>query len=64
MLLDAVFGRDVRVANLEVANSLVNQGFVQVTLEAVRQWEYEPTFLNGEPVEVATSIAVNYTLLP
>jgi protein TonB len=30
--------------------------------EAVRQWEYAPTLLNGEPVAVITEIDVNFTL--
>ncbi len=30
--------------------------------EAVQQWEYKPTLLNGNPVEVITQIDVNYTL--
>ena len=29
---------------------------------AVRQWVYEPTLLNGEPVEVVTTIDVNFSL--
>jgi protein TonB len=35
---------------------------VQAAEEAVRQWQYKPTLLNGEPVEVATTIDVNFTL--
>ncbi|HYM09990.1 MAG TPA: energy transducer TonB [Bryobacterales bacterium] len=31
-------------------------------LEAVKQWRYKPTLLNGEPVEVITEIDVNFTL--
>ncbi len=31
-------------------------------LDAVRQWRYKPTLLNGNPVEVETRIDVNYTL--
>jgi protein TonB len=31
-------------------------------MEAVRQWVYGPTLLNGQPVEVVTVIDVNYTL--
>ena len=31
-------------------------------LDAVRQWMYKPFLLNGEPVEVQTTITVNYTL--
>jgi hypothetical protein len=28
----------------------------------VRQWRYQPTRLNGEPVEVETFITVNFVL--
>jgi len=35
---------------------------VQAALEAVRQWRYQPTYLNNEPVEVATTIDVHFTL--
>jgi len=64
VLLDAVIGRDGRILNLEVANTLVHPDLVQAAVEAVRQWEYEPTFLNGEPVEISTVITINFTLLP
>jgi protein TonB len=35
---------------------------VAAALESVRQWVYEPTLLNGSPVEVVTQIDVNFTL--
>jgi TonB family protein len=35
---------------------------VHSSMEAVRQWVYRPTLLNGEPVEVVTVVDVNYTL--
>ena len=35
---------------------------VPAALEAVKQWVYQPTLLNGEPVEVVTEIDVNFTL--
>jgi periplasmic protein TonB len=31
-------------------------------MDAVRQWHYRPLLLNGEPVEVETSITVNFQL--
>jgi protein TonB len=31
-------------------------------IEAVKQWKYRPYFLNGEAVEVDTTITVNFTL--
>jgi TonB family protein len=34
------------------------------SLEAVRQWRYSPTLLNGSPVEVVTDITINFTLQP
>jgi TonB family protein len=35
---------------------------IPAALEAVKLWRYEPTLLNGEPVEVSTQIDVNFTL--
>ena len=37
-------------------------GLVEAAREAVQQWRYEPTLLNGNPVEVITEIQVNFTL--
>ena len=31
-------------------------------MDAVRQWVYQPTLLNGQPVEVMTEVDVNFTL--
>ena len=35
---------------------------VPAAMEAVTQWVYRPTLLNGQPVEVETTIDVNFTL--
>jgi len=34
----------------------------QAALDAIYQWEYDPTILNGEPVEVLMTVTVNFTL--
>lgn len=34
----------------------------QAALDAVYQWEYEPTLLNGKPVDVEITVTVNFTL--
>ena len=34
----------------------------QAALDAVRQWEYTPTTLNGVPVPVIMTVTVNFTL--
>jgi protein TonB len=35
---------------------------VKAAFEAVRQWRYQPTLLNGQPIEVVTEITVNFKL--
>jgi hypothetical protein len=35
---------------------------LQAALDAVHQWVYQPTLLNGEPVEVETTVDVIYAL--
>jgi len=35
---------------------------IQSATDAVQQWVYKPTLLNGEPVIVLTTVDVNYTL--
>ena len=33
----------------------------QAALDAVRQWEYTPTLLNGVPVPVLVTVTINFT---
>jgi protein TonB len=35
---------------------------ITAAMDAVKQWVYRPTLLNGEPVQVETTIDVNFTL--
>jgi len=35
---------------------------IQAAMDAVKQWVYRPTLLNGEPVMVETTIDINFTL--
>jgi protein TonB len=41
---------------------MVHADLIQAATEAVRQWQWEPTYLNGEPVEIITMITINFTL--
>jgi periplasmic protein TonB len=56
----AIIGKDGTIQNLTVAQG--HPLLVPAALEAVKQWIYKPTLLNGEPVEVVTTIDVNFTL--
>jgi TonB family protein len=58
--LEAVIGKDGTVQNLKVLEGPPE--LVGAALDAVRLWVYEPTLLNGNPVEVVTQIDVNFTL--
>lgn len=58
--LEATISPEGRVTNLKVISG--HPLLVQAALDAVRQWAYKPTVLNGEAVEVITTIDVNFTL--
>ena len=58
--LQAVIAKDGSVANLTVISG--HPLLVQAALDAVRNWAYQPTLLNGNPTEVTTEITVNFTL--
>ena len=64
VLLYAVVGMDGRPLQLQVLNSQVNPDLARAAVEAVGQWRYQPTLLNGETVEIDTVITVNFKLLP
>jgi protein TonB len=59
--LQALIAADGTVKGLSVISG--HPLLIQSALEAVQQWVYQTTLLNGEPVEVMTQIDVNYTLL-
>ncbi len=56
----AAIGQDGKIKNLTLLGG--HPLLVQSAVEAVKQWVYNPTLLNGEPVEVITQIDVNFTL--
>jgi len=58
--LDAIVAKDGKVQNLTVISG--HPLLVPSALQAVTQWVYQPTLMNGEPTEVETEVDVNYTL--
>ncbi len=58
--LAVTVGSDGRVKDVQLLSG--PDLLVQSAMEAVWQWVYRPTLLNGEPVEVITQVDVNYTL--
>jgi protein TonB len=62
VVLDAVIDPTGRVTDVRVTHS-VNL-LDQAAVEAVRQWRFTPTLLNGEPVSILLTVTVRFTLGP
>jgi protein TonB len=58
--LHAIIGKNGTIESLEVMSG--HPLLQQAALDAVRQWRYQPTLLNGEPVDVDTTIDVIFSL--
>jgi TonB family protein len=64
VILHAVVGMNGKPLSLRVMNSQVDPDLARSAVEAVSQWHYSPTLLNGEPIEVDTTVVVNFSLEP
>jgi protein TonB len=60
VIIEATLGVDGRVTNARVLRSIPLLD--QAAIDAVRQWEFTPTLLNGVPVPVIMTVTVNFTL--
>jgi len=60
VVLSVVIGDDGNVENIQVVSG--PNELQQSSIDAVRQWTYKPYLLNGNPVEVKTTIHVIYSL--
>jgi protein TonB len=60
VVLQALIGKDGSIQNLHVVSG--HPMLTNAALEAVKEWKYKPYYLNGEPVEVGTTINVNFSL--
>lgn len=60
MRLVGVIAADGTIQQLQVIEG--HPLLVKAAVDAVKQWIYRPTMLNGDPVEVIAPIDVNFTL--
>lgn len=60
--LIGIIGRDGTIRNLELVSG--HPLLARAAFQAVQQWIYKPTLLNGEPVEVIAPIDVYFNLGP
>lgn len=63
VMLNAVIGKEGEVLTLEPVNQFVDKRLRESAVSAVKLWRYQPTLLNGNPVEVTTQIEVNFMLM-
>jgi protein TonB len=64
--LVGVIARDGTVTSLQLDTTRPGTGnpdLINAAMDAVRQWRYKPALLNGQPIDVATSIQVTFTLV-
>jgi TonB family protein len=60
--IDAVIGRDGIVASVRVLTAQIHPDLAMAAVDAVRQWRFTPTLLNGTPVEVVMTVTVQFNL--
>ncbi|MGE5358746.1 MAG: energy transducer TonB, partial [Bacteroidales bacterium] len=60
VIVEALIGPDGKVADVKILRSIPLLD--QAAVEAVRQWQFTPTLLNGTPVPVIMTCTVNFTL--
>lgn len=62
VVLHVIVGKDGTVENLQVISG--PEMLQKSAMDAVTQWTYKPYLLNGEPVQVDTTVTVMFTLAP
>ncbi len=60
--LEALIGVDGRVVSVRAVGADVHPEFFQAASEAVKQWRFSSTLLNGVPVEVAMDVSIRFGL--
>jgi len=60
--IEAVIGPDGSVTSVRVVSAQVHPDFAIAAVDAVRQWRFTPTLLNGSPVEVVMTVTVQFGL--
>ena len=62
VLLEAVISKQGEPMGLKPINTVVDRRLVTAAMEAVRLWRYDPTRLNGQPIEAVMTISVAFQL--
>lgn len=60
--MEALIGVDGRVTSVHVSSAHAHPELAQAAMDAVRQWRFSPTLLNGAAVEVVMTVTVHFFL--
>jgi TonB family protein len=60
--IEAIVGTDGSVLSTRVVSDNVHPDFATAATDAVRQWKFSPTLLNGKPVDVAINVSIDFSL--
>jgi protein TonB len=60
--LEAIIRRDGTVSSVRVLSAQVHPDLATAAVDAVRQWRFTPTLLNGAAVEVVMMVSVKFDL--
>jgi len=58
VVLTAIIGKDGNIQNLQVVSG--HPMLAPAAIEAVKHWRYKPFLLNGQPVEIETTVTVTF----
>jgi TonB family protein len=64
VILHAIIGTEGSPLSLRIVNTQVDPELARAAVEAVGRWRYNATLLNGDPIEVDTTVTVNFKLMP
>jgi TonB family protein len=62
VLVDAIIGTDGAVSSVRVLSAQAHPDLAIAAVDAVRQWQFTPTLLNGVAVEVLMTVTVRFDL--
>ena len=60
--IQAIIDGEGTVSSVRVLSAQVHPDFAIAAVDAVRQWRFTPTLLNGVPVDVVMTVSVRFDL--
>ena len=62
VVIRAVISIDGDVLSPQVVNTEIDPRLAQLALDAVKWWKYQPSLLNGQPIETTTTVTIDFKL--